>query len=148
MKFKLLLLTLFLANTILAQTDDAPPTLEEVPKPVADGLKVTERTYEIFDIEKQPSFPGGESELMNFLAKNIKYPKAARKRGIQGSVIATFVVNKDGSISNINIIRDIGRGCGKEVERVLGRMPNWSPGIADGHPVKVRYTLPVKFALN
>lgn len=148
MKLKLLIFTVFFANSILAQNNDAPPTLEETPKPATEGLKVVEKTYEIFQIEKQPSFPGGESELMNFLAQNIKYPKAARNRGLQGTVLASFIVNKDGSISDVRIVRDIGRGCGKEVERVLGRMPNWIPGMADGYPVKVRFTLPVKFSLN
>ena len=124
---------------------DNPSELKVVEEPKAP---VAEKTYEMFDIQKPPSFPGGEAELLKFLAENIKYPPLARENNIQGVVALTFVVNKNGSVSDVAIVKDIGGGCGKEAMRVAGSMPKWSPGEANGHPVKVRYTLPVRFRLE
>lgn len=95
-----------------------------------------------------PSFPGGDPALMKFLANNIQYPDAARKNNIQGVVALTFVVEKDGSVSNVTVLRDIGGGCAAEAARVVKMMPNWSPGVVDGTAVRVRYTLPVRFKLD
>ena len=129
---------LFFANTALAQSD--PPTPPAPPK--------EEKSYELFDISKPPSFPGGEREMLKFLSENIKYPALARENNIQGTVALTFVVDKDGSIADVNIIKDIGAGCGKEAVRVVKAMPKWNPGEANGQKVKVRYTLPVRFRLT
>ncbi len=132
--------------------DDAPPAMLDNPSElkVVEEPKapVAEKTYEMFDIQKPPSFPGGEAELLKFLAENIKYPPLARENNIQGVVALTFVVNKHGSVSDVAIVKDIGGGCGKEAMRVAGSMPKWSPGEANGHPVKVRYTLPVRLRLE
>lgn len=103
---------------------------------------------EIFDVTRPPSFPGGESAMLNFLATTIQYPEQARSNNIQGTVAVTFVVDKEGKVSNGTIIRDIGAGCGEEVLRVLTLMPAWIPGEVDGMPVKVRFTLPVRFRLE
>lgn len=103
----------------------------------------------MFDENLQPpSFPGGEQALLHFLAQNIQYPTLARENGIQGIVALTFIVEIDGSISTVNILRDIGGGCGLESARVVEAMPNWKPGIYDGFPVRVRFTLPVRFKLE
>ncbi len=131
--------------------DEAAPTIEENPSELAvvEAPKVVEdKTYEMFDIQKPPSFPGGEKELLKFLAENIKYPPLARENNIQGNVALTFVVNKNGSVSDVTILRDIGGGCGKEAVRVVNSMPKWNPGEANGNPVKVRFTLPVRFKLE
>ncbi|HNL39860.1 MAG TPA: energy transducer TonB, partial [Saprospiraceae bacterium] len=109
---------------------------------------VEEKTYEMFDIQKAPSFVGGEAELLKYLNQNIKYPPLARENNIQGVVALTFVVNKDGSVSDVKVVKDIGGGCGKEAVRVVENMPRWVPGEANGHPVKVRFTLPVRFRLE
>jgi periplasmic protein TonB len=120
---------------------DGPATSQAAPAP--------ETVYNIFDIQKQPSFPGGEAELFKYLAENIKYPALARENNLQGVVSLSFVVNKDGGISDVTILKDpVGGGCGKEAVRVVGSMPKWSPGEANGNPVKVRYTLPVRFRLE
>jgi protein TonB len=103
---------------------------------------------ELFDVQKLPYFPGGERELLKFLSENIQYPALARENGIEGTVAISFVINKDGSISDISILKDVGGGCGKEAVRVIKTMPHWSPGEANGHLVKVRFTLPVRFKLN
>lgn len=95
-----------------------------------------------------PKFPGGEGGLMKFLAENIRYPATARKNNIQGTVVLTFDVEKDGSITNPRIVKDPGGGCGQESVRVVKAMPQWLPGLMDDEPVKVRFTLPVRFRLE
>lgn len=129
--------------------DDAAPTIDENPSEleIVEAPK-EEKTFEMFDIQKPPSFPGGETELFKFLQKNIEYPALAKENNIQGVVPITFVIGKDGSVSDVSILRDIGGGCGKEAVRVVKAMPKWVPGEANGNPVKVRYTLPVRFKLE
>ncbi len=131
--------------------DEAAPAIEENPSElqvIEEPKVVEEKTYEMFDIQKPPSFPGGEAELMKFLNKNIEYPALAKENNIQGVAVLTFVVNKDGSVSDVAIVKEIGGGCGKEAVRVVKTMPKWSAGEANGHPVKVRFTLPVRFRLD
>ena len=99
-------------------------------------------------VQKPPTFPGGEHDLLKFLAENIHYPELARENNIAGNVALTFVINKDGSVTDAQILKDIGGGCGKEALRVVGLMPRWSPGEANSHPVKVRFALPVRFRLD
>lgn len=144
------LLTLFLMNVLLSQADSVPfpdtPKVTRVPHVVPSPE--SEKAYEMFDLEVHPSFPGGQEALLQYLSNNITYPNVARTYNIQGTVAATFVVNIDGSISDAAIVKDIGGGCGEEVLRVLSLMPNWLPGEVDGQPVRVRFTLPVRFRLE
>jgi len=132
-------------------TDDAPPEIIDNPieaKVVDAPVRQEEKTFEMFDIQKPPSFPGGEAELLKYLAENIKYPPLARENNIQGQVVLSFVVGKRGEITDVTIIKDIGGGCGKEAVRVVESMPRWIPGEANGNPVKVRFVLPVRFKLE
>ncbi|MCB0528929.1 MAG: TonB family protein [Lewinellaceae bacterium] len=134
-----------------AGNDDAPPAIESHPSEldiVEVPVQETEKTYGMIDISKLPAFPGGERELLVYLAKNIQYPPPARENNIQGVVVLSFVVSKNGSVQEVQIVKDIGGGCGKEAVRVVQTMPKWNPGEANGHPVKVRFTLPVRFRLN
>jgi len=94
-----------------------------------------------------PEFVGGEIELSKFLSKNILYPKLAKENNIEGRVIVRFVVEKDGSISNTDILRKLGFGCDEEVIRLIKTMPKWVPGKQNGKPVRVYYTLPIVFKL-
>lgn len=104
---------------------------------------------EIFTmVEKMPEFPGGDAALYGYLAKNLIYPNIARENGIQGRVIASFIVEKDGSISNIQIVRGIGGGCQEEVLRLISLMPKWTPAKHQGVVVRCKSTFPVKFSLN
>jgi protein TonB len=130
--------------------DEAPPSDISAPSElqVVEAPKVVEKTYEMFDIQKEPSFPGGQAEMYKWLYKNLEYPEMAKESGIQGQVVLSFVVGKDGSIGDVTILKDIGGGCGKAAKTTVEKMPKWSPGEANGHPVKVRYTLPVKFKLE
>ena len=104
---------------------------------------------EIFTVvENEPEFPGGMEALYKYLAQNIKYPQLARENGITGKVYVTFVVEKDGSIANPKILRDIGGGCGAEAIRVVKSMPKWTPGKQRGKAVRVQFNLPVNFNLK
>ena len=98
-------------------------------------------------VEKLPSFPGGEAAFGNYLARSIRYPKQAKDENIQGRVIISFIVEKDGKLNDIKVLRDLGGGLGIEAVRVLSESPNWNPGIQNGKPVRVSYTMPVNFTL-
>ena len=114
-----------------------------------DGSDASNTNDNAFDVvEQMPEFPGGQIAMLNFLSKNIRYPEAAHKAGIQGRVVATFVVEKDGSISNAKVMRSIDPLLDAEALRVISSMPNWIPGKQDGKPVAVKYTIPVTFKLN
>ena len=121
--------------------------IEEYVAPEVVEDEVVEQ--EIFKIvEEMPSFPGGEAKLMEFVAKNVKYPQIARETGIQGRVFVNFVVEPDGSVSNVSVLRGIGGGCDEEAMRVVKTMPKWKPGKQRGQPVRVQYMLPVNFKLQ
>ncbi|MGI4729074.1 MAG: TonB family protein [Janthinobacterium lividum] len=98
-------------------------------------------------VDKLPNFPGGEVAFGNYLAKSIHYPKEARDQKITGRVIVSFIVEKDGKLNDIKVLRDIGAGCGSESIRVLSESPAWDPGTQNGKAVRVAYTMPVNFAL-
>lgn len=103
----------------------------------------------VFDVvEEQPSFPGGQGALMQWLRDNIKYPVIAAENGIEGRVIVQFVVSKTGSISDVRVARGVDPSLDKEAVRVVSNMPNWTPGKQNGTTVNVRYTLPVTFKLR
>jgi periplasmic protein TonB len=104
---------------------------------------------EIFTaVEQVPEFPGGPAVLNAFLAKNLHYPKSAFKNNVEGRVIARFVVETDGSISNAEIVRSLDADCDKETLRVINKMPRWNPGRQNGVAAAVYYTLPVSFKLH
>lgn len=116
--------------------------------PVPARKEAVDTIMDLITVEKMPSFPGGDAALMQFIRENLEYPAIAAESEIFGTVALSFVVGKDGNISDIKIIKEIGGGCGKEAVRVLKMMPRWTPGEANGHPVKVRFTLPVRFRLE
>lgn len=95
-----------------------------------------------------PRFPDGEKALVEYLSDNIKYPKAAKKQKIEGRVLLTFIVEKDGSLSEISVYRSVGGGCDEEALRVVEEMPLWTPARENGRAVRCRYTLPVLFRLE
>jgi len=98
-------------------------------------------------VEEYPEFPGGDKALREFILNNLNYPEIARKTGITGTVYVQFVVEKDGSISDVKVVRGIGGGCDEEAVRVVKSMPKWKPGKQRGQPVRVYFTLPIEFKL-
>lgn len=122
------------SDTNQVQTDPRPA--EEPQKPGEEIL-----TY----VERMPQFPGGESALLDFLEKNIQYPAAARDAGIQGRVFLSFVVEKNGTLTQLKIVKDIGGGCGEEALRVFLKMPKWNPAWSSVDFHRVRMNFPVMF---
>lgn len=98
-------------------------------------------------IENYPEFPGGHSAFIKFLSRNLKYPANAVEKGIEGKVLISFIIEKNGRLSNIRILRGIGYGCDEEAIRVLEKSPEWKPGIQNKQKVRVAYTLPISFSL-
>lgn len=110
-----------------------------------DSLNDPNLDKRIFCSEILPEFPGGKDSLFSFLAKNTNYPKEAQENGVRGKVYVQFIVEKDGSLTDINVIRGIGSRCDEESKRVVNLMPNWIPGKQDGELVRVKFVLPFNY---
>jgi periplasmic protein TonB len=102
----------------------------------------------IENLQFMPEFPGGMDALEQYLQNNLEYPDQAYSIGLTGRVVVSFVIGKDGVIKDIKILQSLGFGCDEEAKRVVERMPKWKPGKQNGRDVAVRYTLPIRFALN
>ena len=142
------------------------PTIEEIKQNEVAAVEVEGPTEIVFEepveevvveedenkiftvVEQQPEFQGGLQAMMTFLQKNIRYPASARRMGVDGTVYVSFVVSKDGSISEVKVIRGLSADLDKEAVRVVSMMPPWKPGKQNGKPVFVRFVLPIKFTLN
>ena len=108
----------------------------------------TKKNDMVFDVvEVMPQFPGGQIAMMKYIMENMKYPEQAMKEGIQGRVTVRFIVEKDGSISDVKPVLSVHPLLNKEAVRVVKSMPKWSPGKHNGKPVRVRFNLPVMFKL-
>jgi protein TonB len=154
----LALLALLASPALFAQGGTAPPSQVQVEERMQGEETITAEPIpepsspqgpdEVFSVvEVMPEFPGGADARNAFLAKNLKYPEQAMEEGIEGMVIVTFVVEKDGKISGARVLRGIGGGCSEEALRVVRRMPNWNPGTQRGEAVRVQYNLPIRFKL-
>jgi periplasmic protein TonB len=125
------------------EVGDIEPVVIDLPEPDI------ETEPEVFDIvESMPKYVGGMGEFYKFVGENLKYPSQARRIGVGGKVFVHFIVDKDGTLSNIKIARGIGAGCDEEVLRILAMSPNWIPGKQRGNPVRVRMMLPITFRLQ
>lgn len=127
---------------------DDQTVIDVAPVVVAQAEEEEEEAEVFFIVEDMPEFPGGEVALRNWLATHIKYPVIAQENGIQGKVYVTFVVGKDGSISNATIARGVDPSLDKEALRVVNELPKWKPGKQRGKPVNVSYTVPINFVLQ
>ena len=109
----------------------------------------TKKNNMVFDVvEVMPQFPGGQIAMMKYIMENMKYPEQAMKEGIQGRVAVRFIVEKDGSISDVKPVLSVHPLLNKEAVRVVESMPKWTPGKHNGKPVRVRFNLPVMFKLK
>jgi TonB family protein len=112
-------------------------------------IKSDEQKNQVFTVvEKMPSYPGGEEARIKYFTENLKYPPEARQKGVTGKVFVTYVIEEDGSISNVKVLRGIGGGCDEEAVRVISMMPKWNPGMQRGKAVRVQFNLPVNFVLD
>ncbi len=125
----------------VTQRVETEPVQAEAPKPEVEN--------KVFDVvEQMPSFPGGQSALMSYLANNIKYPVVAQENGVQGRVVVSFVVERDGSITDVQVVRSVDPSLDREAQRVVRSMPKWIPGKQNGQAVRVKYNVPVSFRLQ
>lgn len=109
----------------------------------------TKKNNMVYDVvEVMPQFPGGQIAMLKYIMENIKYPKQIMEEGIQGRVTVSFIVEKDGRVSNVRLLRSVQPSLDKEAIRVVKSMPKWTPGKQNGKPVRVRFNLPVMFKLN
>ena len=116
------------------------------PPPPAPKPEVATKVFDV--VEEMPSFPGGNAALMSYLNSNTKYPVVAQENGVQGRVIISFVVERDGSISDVRVARSVDPSLDREAQRVVKSMPRWKPGKQNGSAVRVKYTVPVVFRLQ
>ena len=129
--------------------DEAAGEVLKAKEVIAQPEPPKEEETKVFDVvEQMPSFPGGPSALMQFLSSNIKYPVVAEENGVQGRVVCTFVVERDGSITDVRVIKSVDPSLDKEAVRVVKSMPKWIPGKQNGSAVRVKYTVPVTFRLQ
>ena len=129
--------------------NDETAEVKHVEEKIAEPEPVKEEETKVFDVvEQMPSFPGGPSALMQYLSSNIKYPVVAEENGVQGRVVCTFVVERDGSITDVRVIKSVDPSLDKEAVRVVKGMPKWIPGKQNGSAVRVKYTVPVTFRLQ
>lgn len=133
---------------ILEETTAATTTEEgekgEEPPPVV----VEEEVMLFAAVEEKPEFPGGEKKFYEYLGKNMNYPEMDKEAGNSGRVFVEFLIDKDGSIAEVKVLRGVSPGLDKEAARVIKAMPKWNPGKQNGRPVKVRYVIPVNFTLR
>ena len=115
----------------------------------AQKTVVAQKNQQVFDVvEQMPEYPGGIQALFEYLQQNVKYPEDAEKQKIEGRVIATFVVETDGSINNVKVAKPAFPSLDAEAVRVLSAMPKWKPGMQSGKVVRVKYTVPISFNLK
>ena len=129
--------------------DDAAGEVLKVKETIAEPEPPKVEETKVFDVvEEMPQFPGGSSALFEYLSKNIKYPVVAEENGVQGRVVVTFVVERDGSITDVKVVKSVDPSLDKEAQRVVKSMPHWIPGKQNGSAVRVKYTVPVTFRLQ
>lgn len=133
------LLAMLLAPALFAQTEAIT---------IREDAEVQDPNAPFNLVEEMPVYPGGQDAMFAYISKNLKYPKEAMEKGIQGTVIVSFVVEKDGSINGVKTMRGIGGGCDEEAVRVVQGMPKWTPGKQQGKEVRVQYNLPIRFKLT
>ena len=129
--------------------DEAGGEVLKAKEVIAQPEPPKEEETKVFDVvEVMPSFPGGQGALFEWLSKNIKYPVVAEENGVQGRVIVTFVVERNGSITDVQVVKSVDPSLDKEAVRVVKAMPHWIPGKQNGSAVRVKFTVPVTFRLQ
>lgn len=136
-------------ETIEINTEDQKDVEVVIQAPVEAPVEEEEEEVIFVVVESMPEFPGGQQQLFKYINENVKYPVIAQENGIQGRAICQFVVNKDGSIVDVVVVRTSGdASLDKEAMRVIKSMPKWTPGKQRGKPVRVKYTVPINFRLQ
>ncbi|TXI79710.1 MAG: energy transducer TonB [Flavobacteriales bacterium] len=121
---------------------------EEVVVPAPVAPPITDPDAPLLLVEQMPEYPGGQQAMFAFISKELKYPEEAIDNGIEGTVVISFVVERDGSIGEAKVLRGLGGGCSEEALRVVKSMPLWKPGMQGGKLVRTSYNLPIRFKLQ
>jgi protein TonB len=137
---------LVMAVCLLTVSSFGPKESSESKTGILKSEKIHGKVYE--QVEQMPEFPGGQTELINFLMKSVKYPEESMKKSIQGKVFVSFVISKKGSVLNTKIERGVDPLLDAEALRVVNSMPNWTPGKEKGKSVAVQFTIPISFKLQ
>ncbi|QHV97062.1 energy transducer TonB [Spirosoma endbachense] len=128
---------------IIAAPEVTAPTVVE------KAIEAEPKPDELFiSVEQNPEYPGGLEAMRKFLSKNLSYPRPAASAGVSGRVYVSFVVNSDGSLTDVQVLKGIGFGCDEEATRVIQKMPHWKPGKQSGRAVRVKFNLPISFTLE
>jgi protein TonB len=151
-----LLITLFILSGLMVKAQQQPSQKPKdqnadviIDSPMDTSKNVPYDPYRIFtSVEQVPEFPGGIAKFFEYIGKNIRYPDEARRKNIQGKVFIGFVVEKDGSLSDIKILRSASPDLDAEAIRLLKNCPHWKPGVQNGRPVRVAYAMPIVFQIK
>ena len=148
--FAPLAIALLLASNISCTSNEKKNESSEVKAPVEQKTETpkseTDKVYAVAEI--QPEFPGGMTECYNWISENMNYPNAAMEKGAQGRVIVNFIINEDGSVSDVRIAQGVDPDLDKEALRIISKMPKWKPAKQNGKPVRCAFNLPLRFKLN
>ncbi len=129
--------------------DDKGGEVLKAKEVIAQPEPPKEEENKVFDVvEQMPSFPGGQTALMEYLSKNVKYPVVAQENGVQGRVVVSFVVERDGSVTDVQVVKSVDPSLDREAVRVVNSMPKWIPGKQNGQAVRVKFNVPVSFKLQ
>jgi len=139
-----------LTETVVAErTQEGDPNAEEVVAPVRSTTATRSDNGDTFTVvEQQPEFIGGMRALGYYLTKNMRYPSAAQRAGVSGLVLVKFLVEKNGEITHVQVLKELGFGTGEEAMRLVQKMPRWRPGMQSGQAVRVWYNLPINFTMT
>lgn len=129
-------------------SEDDKNKIVVIQAPIAAPVEDPEENRIHVVVERMPEFPGGEAAMNQFISRNIRYPVIAQENGIQGRVVVQFVVNTDGKIVDVEVVRGVEESLDKEAVRVIKAMPPWNPGRQGGKNVRVKYTLPIRFRIG
>lgn len=136
-------------NSKVSAISDAPLGKDSVVAPPASAKPIVVNENKVFTFsEIMPEFDGGRAALTAYISKNLRYPAIAMENNITGVVAIEFIVGKDGNLSDFKIVKDLAGGCGNEALRIVKAMPKWKPGIQQGQPVTVKFTIPIRFNLE
>jgi protein TonB len=136
--------------TINGPGDDLPPI--EIADGTGEGtgapVEVAAPPTEFLVVEEMPEFPGGQAALLKYIGRHLRYPASAQARGVSGIVYVSFVISPEGQVTKVEVIKGIDTACDQEAARVISKMPTWKPGRQSGRNVPVRYSLPIRFAMQ
>lgn len=145
-----LVLSLLIGTCAIAQAENPDVRLvPDIDRVVIDAPSemAMDSTGVFIMVEEKPEFPGGMAGLSAYVSQHLRYPNEASQKNIEGHVFLSFIVEKDGTVSNVSVVRGIGRGCDEEAVRVVSEMPTWKPGRQGGKPVRTQFHLPIRFKL-